>query len=145
MSGFGLSPFGTSGFGLASIDEVEALQLNPIGSRFIDPATRDYVFDESTGQLGQMPPLRQRVLLTLLTQRDSSAVPGFGVALPKKIDRAFVSTVTAMVRNALRYLTDTERVMTLDGVQVKTGAWRAEITVSYTDLKTGIRDVVTSR
>jgi hypothetical protein len=145
MAGFGTSPFGTSPFGFGSVDEVAEPTANPFGSRFLDPATRDYRFDSSTGQLGQMPPLRQRVLLTLLTERDSSAVAGFGTQLPKKIDRTFVESVKQMVRVALRYLTDTERVMRIDSIDVRTGGWRAEITVSYTDLETGIRDEVKSR
>lgn len=145
MAGFGTSPYGTSPYGFGSVDEASEQASNPFGSRFLDPATRDYRFDSSTGQFGQMPPLRQRVLLTLMTVLNSSAVAGFGTKLPKKIDRTFVESTKQMVRVALRYLTDTERVMRIDAIEVRTGGWRAEITVSYTDLETGVRDEVTSR
>lgn len=145
MSGFGLFPFGTGPFGFGSIAEAAIVPEPVAGSRFIDPVTRDYVFDSATGHLGQMPPLRQRVLLTLMTQLGSSAVPGFGVRLPPKIDRTFVSSSTAMVRSALRQLTDVERIMRIDDITVDTGGSRAAITVSYTDLTTGERDSVRGR
>lgn len=144
MAGFGLAPAGLSPFGLGSPDEGAAPPSGPAGSRYLNPITRDYQIDPSTGQQAQMPPVRQRVLLTVLTAKNSSAVPGFGTRIPALMGETFESEVRAEITRELRQLTDVERVARLDGVKVEKGlGGRARVTISYTDLTTATRDQVT--
>jgi hypothetical protein len=114
------------------------------GVRYLNPATRDYQQDGATGQLAQMPSLRQRVLLSLMTVLgSSSALPLLGIRIPRKQGPQFESEITAEIRFSLRQLTDVEQIARLDGVKVERGAGgRARVTVSYTDLDTGHSDEV---
>ncbi len=132
-------------FGVDTPAETAEPATGSVGSRYINPATRDYEFNESTGHLSQMPTLRQRVLLAVMTRKGSStALPDFGISLPPKMGSTFEAEVTASVRSALIHLTDTERVMRIDSVVVEKGAGgRARVTISYTDTTAGTPDSVT--
>lgn len=145
MAGFGTMPAGTGPFGLGTPLTASAPPSGASGSRYINPATRDYEQDPDSLQLKQMPATRQRVLLALMTARGSStALRTFGVRIPKKITTTFKAEVQASVRTALLHLTDTEPVIRIDTIIVETGTGgRVRITVSYTDLLANQRDGVT--
>ncbi len=144
MAGFGLMPAGLGPFGLGTPAQGAEPPSGPAGSRYLNPITRDYQVDEETGQFAQMPAVRQRVLIIVLTLKNSSAVKGLGVRLPPRMDETFESAVKAEITLALRQLTDVERVARLEDVKVDRGrSGRARITVVYTDLTTATRDQVT--
>lgn len=144
MAGFGVYPAGLAPFGLNTPIPVNAPATGAAGSRFINPATKDYQQDPTTGQLAQMPAVRQRVLLALLTLVNSSSVnPAFGVRLPRKMGTFFESEMRLAIRAALKQLTDVEKIVRIDGISVERGTGgRSRTTVSYTDLTTGQPDQV---
>lgn len=144
MPGFGVYPSALSPFGLGTPIPATAPPTGEAGVRFIDPATGDYQQDPVTRQLAQMPTTRQRVLLAVMTLRNSMSVNReFGIRLPRKMGTFFESEVTQAVRAALQHLTDTEAVIRIDSILVERGAAsRARITVSFTDLTTGNPDKV---
>lgn len=94
-----------------------------------------------------MPPLRQRVLLAVMTVlRSSTAVPTMGVNMPKKMGTTYQVEAQNAVLLALRQMIEVEKVLRVDRIDVKkTGTGRSEITISYTDLTTGEQDRVTAR
>jgi hypothetical protein len=144
MAGAGIAPAGMTPFGVGTPATGAEPPSGPAGSRYINPVTRDYQVDPTTGQFAQMPPVRQRVLLAVLTARNSSAVPGFGTRLPPNMDESFESAVRAEITRALNQLTQVERVCRLDAVLVKRGRLgRAQITIVFVDLTTGTRDQLT--
>lgn len=145
MAGFGTSPGGTAPFGIGTPSVGAAPPSGPAGCRYLNPATRDYEVDSSTGQFAQMPAVRQRVMLCVLTAKNSSSVPGFGVRIPPLMNETFESEVRAEITRELRQLTEVERVCRLDGVFVVKGrSGRARVTVSFIDLTTGTADQVTA-
>ena len=78
-------PFGTGPMGLGTPVTASLPPKGPAGSRYIHPATKDYERDPTTGQLKQMPKVRQQVLLALTTLLGSaSTLDGFGIRLPRK-------------------------------------------------------------
>lgn len=146
MAGFGTMAFGTGPFGLGTPTTSTAPpDPSGAGSRYINPATRDYQQDSTTLQLAQMPGLRQRVLLAVMTLRTSStALPTFGISIPRKVTPSFVAEVQASVRASLRQMTEVERVIRIDGITVEIGAsGRQRVTISYTDTSAGVPDAVT--
>jgi phage baseplate assembly protein W len=132
-------PAGSGPFGLGTPATSEPPPTGPAGSRYLNPATRDFEVDQVTGQFAQMPPVRQRVLLALITIRGSSSVlPSFGVHVPPKMNELFEAQVRNSVASALRQLTDVEQVIRVDRIDVERGTGgRALITVSYTNLQSG--------
>ena len=146
MAGFGTYAYGMSPYGLGTPATGVAPPVGAAGSRYINPQTRDYEIDPATGQQAQMPGIRQRVLLALTTVLASStAVPGMGVRLPKKMGTTYEAEVRNAVLVALRQMIEVEKVLRVDAIIVKrTGTGRSSITVSYTDLTTGEADRVTS-
>lgn len=115
------------------------------GSRYLNPATRDFQQDSASKQLAQMPAVRQRVLLAVMTeQRSSTALPDFGILRPRKVGPSFEAQVTASVRSSLRQLVEVERLVRIDGIKVERGAsGRQRVTISYTDISVGAPDQVT--
>ena len=89
-----------------------------------------------------MPPLRQRVLITLTTEQGSVPTqPTFGIRRPKKMGDSFEAEMKSAVRVALQQLTDVEKVMRIDQILVRKGiGGRSETTVVYTDMTTGVPD-----
>lgn len=143
MSGFGTIAFGTGPFGSGTPDAGEDPPTGEVGSRYLNPSTRDYQADPATRQLAQMPSTRQRVLLALTTELDSSAVPGFGSRLPRKMGGTYEAEVRAAIASALRQLTDVEKIVRLGIVQVERGlGGRSRITVPFTDLLSGTGESV---
>lgn len=116
------------------------------GCRYINPATKDYEQDPSTGQLKQMPPVRQQVLLAITTiAKSASTLDWLGIRLPRKMGDRFQGDVEVSVRSALRHLTDAQKVIRIDRIIAERGAGgRARITVSWTDLKTKLTDQVSN-
>lgn len=136
---------GPAGFGTG--DDAPLPPTGQWGSRYINPQTGDYATDATTGQLQQMPPLRQRFLLRLKERYGSSSVrPTDGVKMPKKIDASVERTVDDAVRVAMRQETDVEKVAHIESVRVvrdPENSGRAQVVISYVDLTTGLSDSVT--
>jgi len=134
--GFGTGPFGLFAFGAGLPDQGESLPPN-LAIRYLDPNTKDFAANED-GTFQEMPSTRQRVLLALATTKGTAAgLDTFGSTHPLigVIDSQFDSKVNNSVREALKQLTEVEKIITLDGVEiVKSPNGRVEITVSYTDL-----------
>jgi phage baseplate assembly protein W len=142
MPGFGSAPFGGSPYGLGVPGEAALPTTSPAGSRYIDASTRDYAYNATTGQFAQMPEIRQRVLLALLTEQGSIPTqPTFGIKRPQKMGDTFEAEMKAAVRLALQQMTDVEKVLRIDQILVRKGVGgRSETTVVYTDMTTGVPD-----
>lgn len=132
-------PFGTGPYGLGTPADASAPPTPGAGSRFLNPASRDYQIDTVSGQQAQMPALRQRVLIALITAlRSSSGLQALGVKWPSKMTEAFEAEVSASCRVALRQMIEIEGSMILDGITVERGTGgRGRVTVSFTDPLTG--------
>ena len=137
---------GVTPYGLGTGDDAPAPPTGAWGSRYINPQTGDYARDVLTGQLQQMPPVRQRFLLRLKTKlRSSSVQPEMGVALPTKINESSQRQADDAVRQAMRQETDVEKVAVIERVTLArdpSNSGRVLIVVSYTDLTTGQGDQV---
>lgn len=142
MSGAGLGSAGLTPFGYGTPTETDGPSVAPWGSRFINPATKDLEFDATTGQLRQMPPVRQRVLLTVLQTRGSSTTrPNEGIKRPVKMGDGFAREQEQFVRDAHRQMTDVERVIRIDQVTVtRRDSQGAHTDIAFTDLTTGVED-----
>lgn len=144
--GFGTMKFGVSPFGMGTGDDAPIPPTGAWGSRYINPQTGDYAVDTKTGQLQQMPAVRQRFLLRLKERRGSSSVrPNDGIVLPTKIDDSIQSTMNDAVRLAMHQETDVEKVARIDSVTVyrdPNNTGRVLTVVSYIDLTTGQADQV---
>jgi hypothetical protein len=138
-------PLGTGVFGYYQGTEAsERPDPSALFSRYIDTSTRSYAFDSATGQLQQMPPIRQRVLYALgMTKGSSLFLPDDGIDYPTRIDGEFEAKMDRAVRVALTQLTEVERVIRIESIQVVVSGSRARPIVEYTDLSTGERDTVT--
>lgn len=146
MAGFGLMPFGFGPYGFGTPAVGVAPPTGAAGSRYINPQSRDYEIDPATKQQAQMPGVRQRVLLAVTTVlRSSTAIPGMGINMPKKMGTSYEAQVRNAVLMSLRQMTDVEKVLRVDAIIVmRTGTGRSQITISYTDLTTGETDKVTA-
>src|SRR5690348_11993238 len=143
MAGFGVAPLGTSPFGVGTPASAVEPPDGPAGSRFINPTTRDYEVDETTGQFKQMPATRQRVLLAVLTLRDSSGIPGFGTRLPPRMGDDFENRTRNEINRALRHMVEVEKVLLVTDIKIERGmGGRARITISFRDLVAGETDSV---
>ncbi len=144
-AGIGMQAAGTSLAGLGVPATIVAVPEPSTGSRYLNPVTRDWEVDPATSQMAQMPSVRQRVLIALLTDRGSAtASPGLGVRYPDKIGKAFEAEVRHSVRSALAHLTlEDDPVIRIDQIKVErlwTG--RILVTLTFTDLETGAPDQV---
>jgi phage baseplate assembly protein W len=141
-------PAGLGPAGLGTPLSVADPPTGTAGVRFLNPATRDYQVDSVSGQLAQMPSLRQRVLLALMTTQASASVqPKFGLNSPRKIDGNFTANNEQRIREALRQMTEVEKVMKVTAIKTERGVSgsntaRVRTTVSYTDLTTGTNGTV---
>lgn len=117
----------------------------PSGSRYINPASKDYEQDPSTRQLKQMPKVRQQVLLAVTTMLGSaSTLQRFGTRLPRKMGDRLQAETDVSMRAALRHLTETQKVISIDSITAERGrGGRARITLKWTDLTTGKPDSLT--
>ena len=143
-------PIGLEPAGFGTPLSADAPPSGAAGVRYVNPATRDYEVNSVTGQQAQMPSVRQRVLLALMTTQESASVqPGFGVKMPRKIDGRFQAEAQQRIREALRQLTDVEKVCRIDGIAIDIGrsasaTARVRQTVSFTDLTTGLQQQVSN-
>lgn len=131
------APLGLHPLGLfPPVAGVDAPSGHAVLSRYIDPVTHDYQLDAATGQFASMPPVRQRVVLGLGTERGSSAVlPKLGTRSPKVQDASFARAEQNDIRAAMAGLV-AERVARIRDIRVTTGnpAGRSETLVEYEDL-----------
>ncbi len=147
MAGFGFTPMATGPFGIGTPAEAPAPTTGTVGIRWINPATRDYEVDVATGNLKQMPGVRQQVMLAISTiQGTATPNPRFGVVLPNKMANTFESECKNACRSALRHLTTTDPpLIQINSILVTKGRnSRAEILIDYTDLSTGERDTASN-
>src|SRR5262245_27076239 len=146
MSGIGLSSFGLSPYGTGTPVTGAAPPTGTAGSRYINPATRDYEQDSTTKQLAQMPAIRQRVLLAVIPAFHSSTVYEGGIKTPRKMGTLFKTEMHNAVRATLKQLTDVEKVIRIDSITVERGgnSGRSRTTIEYTDLTTNLSDTVTA-
>lgn len=146
MAGFGGFSIGSTPFGAGTPAEaVEPPDGPPLGARFLDATTRDWVVGED-GEYQRMPLVRQRVLLRLATLlRSSSVLPEFGVRLPDRIDNRYQQKADQAIRAALADMVLAQEIKILR-IDTKLGnpTGRVEHTVSYMDLTTGNSDTVTA-
>jgi hypothetical protein len=129
-------PLGLTPFALAPpVPGVDAPSGRAVLSRFISPEG-DYQLDAATGQFAYMPPNRQRVVLSIGTERGSSAVlPNLGTKSPKVQGAQFVRATQNDLRRAAQPLVD-DRSIRIRDIPVQTGApaGRSETTFEYEDL-----------
>ncbi len=145
MSGFGVLSFGTGPAGLGDPVEASAPPTGSAGVRFLSVKTGDYEQDDDTGQLKQIPASRQKVVLALRTiEGSSSALTTFGIKHPRKMGDRFEAEMRNAVQVALRHLTETQKVIRIDQIIVEKGAGgRSKTTVVYTDIASGVDDLLT--
>ena len=142
MPGLGTSSFALFPLGFGIGEDAPAPPTGVWGSRYVNPQTGDYATDAVTGQLQQMPSVRQRFLLRLKEKRGSSSVrPLDGIELPTKIDEASTRTVDDAVRLAMRQETDVEkvaRIISVKPVRDDQNGGRVNVIVTFVDLTTGL-------
>lgn len=131
-----VAPFGTGAPATGA-----PLPTRPVaGARFIDPITKDYVY-EADGSYQRMPTTRQRVLLAVTTVFQSSSVLPDGIKMPRRMGSSWEQKAKVEVERVLRPIIR-DGSMKLHGVIVErvTPIGRSRITIAYTDLATGQRD-----
>jgi len=138
MLGAGVQSAGVSPAGVGEPEAAPLVPSGPTGCRYINPATGDYQINGATGHFAQMPPVRQRVLIALLTELGSSTVlPDLGTMRPRKMGDRFEAEMTGAVHAALRQLTEVEQLIVVNFVAIERGmGGRARVTVDYEDLTT---------
>jgi len=131
------APLGLGPFGLGTpVAAPLPATTPPAISRYINPSTGDYQQNVDTGQLQDMPPIRQRMLLMVLTRKGTSTVlPNLGITVPPKIDQTFVRKLSSAIRSAARQMTTVERSARIDNIIIEhniTG--RPDVIIEFTDL-----------
>jgi len=130
---------GTGPLGYGDPDEATeppdgAVYLSP----WVSPATKSYEIDPVTGALGEVSPVMGRVIYCLTQVLGSSALlPGDGVKYPKKVDGQFEKNLLNAVRDALRQLTDTEKLIRIENIVVEKAGPRSQYFLHFFDLTTG--------
>lgn len=142
--GFGTSAMGLFAFGSGTPLPADELSDKVPNARYIGINNGDFQALED-GSLADMPPVRQRVIIALATEKGSAAgLEWLGMTLPKKIDASFETAARNAVRLALYQMIEVEKVLRLDAVIVeKRTQGRVVLTVSYTDLTTLERERLT--
>lgn len=134
--GFGTSSLGLSAFGGGDPTSGSSPPIATQASRYVNPDTRDYEVDPTTRGFRRMTGLRQRIQLALSTLRGSSTtLQTWGVTIPRKVTASFAAEVEQSVRAALSQLTDVEKLIHVDRVDVYQYAMRSRVTVFFTDLQ----------
>lgn len=139
LLGAGLMPIGTGPIGLWYDDSAVVTRPDPTPlSRWVDVSTRSYAFDQASRQLAKTKSTRQRVALTLTTlQQSSSTLPGWGITIPSKHGASFAEQMTQSVKDALRTMSEVEKSIRVDSVEVEVSGSRSRTTVTWTDLSSG--------
>lgn len=133
-----VAPFGTGG----PATGVAPPTRKVTGARFIDPVTKDYVYDEE-GAYQRMPITRQRVLLAVTTEFRSSTVLPDGIRMPKRMGSSWEQKARIEVERILQPMIRDKSMQLLSVVAERvppTG--RSLITISFIDLASGQRDSV---
>lgn len=138
MAGFGQTAMGLKPFGFGTPVAAPAAASGSWGVRWLDPVSRNFEIDPTTGQYKQMPEIRHRVFLMLAETFGSSTVrPTDGLKRPEKMGDGFERLQEAAVRRALFQLTDVENLIRIDAVIVtRVNNQRAHTIVQWTDLTT---------
>ena len=144
MIGVGFQPFGITPVGLGAIEPGTSLNGVAQEARYIDPVSKDFIADDD-GQIIATDTVKQRVYLALNTSQTSSSVDqSFGNRLRsiQFIGDNYASLVRSLVRQALKQLTDVEKVISLISIDVQTETDKAIITVNYQNRVTNFSDSV---
>lgn len=141
MAGFADSPFAVTPFGAGTPATATAPPSKAAtGAAYIDPIAKQYVLDDE-GELERMPEVRQQMLLAVTTLvESSSAEPGRGVRLSKKITDDSPRQNDVAVRSACAHITDAKRAVIKNVKTETTSSGLAQITISYDDLTLGTTD-----
>lgn len=121
MSGVGFSAAGNSPAGYGEAESTTAAQPNLIAARYINPQTRDFEVDDD-GRYLSMSPLKQRIYLMLATNYGSAiGLPKFGSKITqiKVLNDRTPGAVQSAVRDALKQLTDVEKLIRIDRIDVE--------------------------
>lgn len=131
MAGFGRQPAGTSNAGWGTPGQAIAIEGGPLrdpqtsalmGSRRIDPHTRDYVVDQY-GRISGMADVQQLVQLAVHTERGSAAVRDLGQTLRsiQRVTSNFERHCLAVLTAALQNLIDLGLIEVTGFVSFKAG------------------------
>lgn len=120
IKGFGIAPAGTSPFGFGAPATASPTVGKPLtkadgsqgDARKIDPVTKDYVIDPTTGRTVGFDGVQQQVYLALVTVKGSSAVADLGQEFTslKLIPENIQALVEDKVREALAALIQKNKV-----------------------------------
>jgi hypothetical protein len=152
MSGAGLSGFGTSfaGYGEVStnipsnktvlIDKFTGKSGN---TRFIDPLTKDYQFNEQGYAVGGNG-IQQLVYLAILTVKNSSVIKDFGQGFTsvKTLGSNYKTLITNEVNNALSDLVK-KKLIELVSVDISTAGTTSRIIIQWKNLKNNDLNTIT--
>jgi len=133
IGGLGSTPFGMG----TPVSGVSAPASPSQLSRYLNPGSRDWKVDAATGQFAQMPPVRQRMELIMLTVVGSSSViRTMGIPRPRKIDQYAETRMRRSVELAYAQLTDVEQVARIDAIDIERGntTGRLTVTIEWRDL-----------
>lgn len=143
MAIYGRQPYG-EGTAAVALDGGGKPITNPYsglqnGSRKIDPFTRDYVVDSTTGRPQGMTNAQQLVYLAVRTDKGSSAMRALGQELMRiqRITSNFVRRVDDTLKSAVQHIVD-RGIIQVVGTQVdivRPGVAKARI--RWRDLETG--------
>lgn len=132
-------------FETGPISAAEPPKGPPPAARYIHPGTGDYAV-QADGEFEGMPPVRQRVELAVLTAKGSAwPAQNFGNEFRniKRIDQRFESKARFAIENALRRLTEVEKVVRIDAITFeRVGTGRIETMIQFTDLTNGQPDAL---
>jgi hypothetical protein len=135
MIGAGLQTAGTTYAGWGDFDPVAPAPTIVAGARFIGN-DRDYMIDPATGAFAKMRSVKQRVMLAISTQLNSSCLQDFGIIDGTKIGSGFVAAMQNSIRVALKTMVDAEEIR-IDEIKVEqVTSNRVLRTVYYTELQT---------
>lgn len=148
-----MAPFGTVAFGYGNpaianpnVGLVLKKSDNSLGSsRFIDPATRDYVIDPETGRIVGQDNMQQMVYLALVTVKESSAVFDLGQNFTsiKQITPNINAQITNDVKRCLNHLTVKKQIV-INNVFVQVDDRNvARINVVWTDTSKNVQVTTT--
>jgi len=109
----------------------------PGQTRFIDPNTGDYVFDDN-GRIVGGNAIQQMVYLAIKTIRGSSAVADLGQSFSnvKTIGANYITLVKNEVNKSLKYMIDNKLIQLIDVVVNQQGT-QAQIQIKWKDIATG--------
>lgn len=138
MAGWIGSPFAVGPFGAGAPSTVTAPPVVPdLTAAFVDPVPRDYQLTADS-ETARMPSVRQQMLIALTTVKGSmTALPSFGISLPRKIDENVGRLVKIAVLAATKHITDPGRARIDDVLTQHPNSGLLRITVIYEDLVDG--------